>query len=74
MSIKISKISYSSFRFKTVPLKNMVWRDVRRKLLLEGGLILHEWGGGGGGNNFKKEGLDKNRISLKVTSSKNYNF
>ena len=29
---------------------------------------------GGGGSNFKKEGLDKNRISLKVTSSKNYNF
>ena len=46
-----------------------------QKKIVAGGGFDPSWvGGWGGGGNFKKEGLDKNRISLKVTSSKNYNF
>ena len=44
-----------------------------QKKIVAGGGFDPSWVGGGG-NNFKKEGLDNNRISLKVTSSKNYNF
>ena len=43
-----------------------------QKKIVAGGGFDPSWVGGG--SNFKKEGLDKNRISLKVTSSKNYNF